>query len=237
MAKNELRFGVQDDQGRRAATWKLWTPAKGGYSDVYLACRSLGGVLKTSLHESGKWHIAYSKEAFEEHVEGAIPRFEDRFVEKWPRPADLHAGITLAYRIVTPAASSTIAITDANTKGVTWIPNAPKGKATEIAVFITEPHTKTTDWPGKRGMGTLFIGSIELANGSTVWAVYHFVDMPDLSSLGQRAGHYYKGRTKQDIDDALSKGMLRAIAYGSHEDGSRIIYDFAVERKPVPASV
>lgn len=101
MAQRSLRFSIRDGD-RRAATWKVWTEAGTGHSDVYLVCRALGGVLKTSLHESGNWHVSFSQEAFEDRVEGAIPSLSTRFVEKWARPSGLAPGVTLAYRIVTP---------------------------------------------------------------------------------------------------------------------------------------
>lgn len=62
MAKRSLRFGIHDGFTRRAATWKVWTETANGNSDVYLACRALGGSLKASLHQSGSWHIAIRQE-------------------------------------------------------------------------------------------------------------------------------------------------------------------------------
>ena len=72
MPQRAIRFAVREGDCR-SATWKLWTESGVGKSDLYLVCRSLGGSLKTSLHESGRWHVAYSKETFEEKVKG-MPR-------------------------------------------------------------------------------------------------------------------------------------------------------------------
>ncbi len=225
MTQRALRFGIHDGAGRRAATWKLWTEAAGGKSEVYLACRSLGGTLKTSLHESGKWHIAYSQRAFEERVKGAIPQFEDRYIEKWPRPSELAPGITLAFRIVTPWSAVTNLIEGSNSQGVTWLPNAPEPKATEIDILMTKPTAPVTGWPGNPSMGTSLIGSIPLENGETVWAVYWVVDMPDFTSLGKGTGRFYKGRSEKDLD---SEG-LRALGFGTGPDGSRVMYDWPVQ--------
>lgn len=82
MADRALRFGVSNGIDRRAATWKLWTEPKDGKFDVYLACRALGGSLKTSMHQSGQWHVAYSKETFETKVKGAIAQQEKWKVEE-----------------------------------------------------------------------------------------------------------------------------------------------------------
>ena len=224
MTQRALRFGIHDGAGRRAATWKLWTEAAGGKSEVYLACRSLGGTLKASLHESSKWHIAYSQRAFVERVRGAIPQVEDRYIEKWPRPSELAPGITLAFRIVTPWSAVTNLIEGSDSKRVTWLPNAPEPRATEIDILMTKPTTPVTGWPGRSSMGTSLIGSIPLENGETVWAMYWVVDTPDFTSLSDGTGGFYKGRCKKDL---ASEG-LRALVFGTEPDGSRVMYDCAV---------
>jgi len=110
MAEWSIRFGITDGEGHCASTWKLWTDKGMGKSDVYLTCRALGGKLKTSLHDSGSWHIAYTPNTFKEKVEGAVAKQRDRFIEKWPRPKPIAKGVTLAYRIVTPWSSVTSSI-------------------------------------------------------------------------------------------------------------------------------
>jgi hypothetical protein len=225
MSQRALRFGIHDGAGRRAATWKLWTEAGGGKSEVYVSCRALGGTLKASLHQSGKWHIAYSQRTVEEYVKGAIPKFQDRYIEKWPRPSELAPGITLAFRIVTPWSAVTKPIEGCNVKGVTWLPNAPEQKATEIDILFTKPTTRVNGWPGKRSMRTSLIGSIPLENGETVWAVHWVVDMPDFTKLGKGSGRFFKGRSGKDLE---SKG-LGVLVFGTEPDGSRVTYDCAVQ--------
>lgn len=224
MAECSIRFGITDGEGHRASTWKLWT--KTGVSDVYLACRALGGKLKASLHESGSWHIAYTQKTFKEKVEGAAKQ-SDRFIEKWPRPKPIAKGVTLAYRIVTPWSSVTSSIGEM--KGnIIWIPNAPKPKATEIDVIITARNTSVTGCPGKRSMGTSLVGSFQLENGETVWVVHRVIDMPDLSSLTKGNVHFYKGMGPQDLES----DKLRALVFGHEQNGSRVIYDCVVRREP-----
>jgi hypothetical protein len=185
----------------------------------------LGGSLKVSLHQSGNWHIAYSPQTFEEKVEGAIPKFADRFIEKWPRPPEIAPGITLAFRIVTPWSAVTHPIQESDLTGIIWLPNAPEPKATEIDVFLVKPTTPVSGWPGKRSVGTSLIGSIPLESGETAWAVYWVVPMPDLSKVSKGVGQFYKGASEKDLE---GQG-LRAIVYGAEPDGSRVVYDCAVE--------
>ena len=191
-AARELRFGIRDGQ-KRAATWKTWTESPGGRSELYIGSRHLSGQLKASLHDSGEWHIAYSEGFFQARVAGTGPA--DRFVTRWTRPAALQPGVTLAFRIVTPALAVTSPISPSDETKLCWIPNAPTGKATEIDVILTAPGALTTAWPGQRSMGTQLAGSVQLANGDMAWVVHWVVAMPDLSGIGggQVAATFYRG--------------------------------------------
>jgi hypothetical protein len=230
MAQESLRFGVHDGKDRRAATWKLWTERGGGNSELYLTNRSLGGTIKVSLHQSGEWHIAYTKEVFEEQVKGAIPGSEDHFIEKWPRPPEISPGVTLAFRIVTLYSAVTSSKNTGDYEKVKWIPNASsESKATEIDIIITKAEIPVTEWPGKRSMGTSLIDSFQLENQDTVWVVYREIDIPDLSRVVRGTGWFYRGRNKGD----LKTDGLRAIMFWTESDGSRVIYDCGVENSSV----
>lgn len=227
MPQRSLRFGIHDGAGNRAATWKLWTEIGGGNSELYLSNRSLGGTLKASLHQSGNWHIAYSQKKYEEQVKGAMPKFKDRFIEKWPRPQEIAPGVTLAFRIVTPYSAVTNSQDHGSYAKVKWIDNAPKPRATEVDILITKPATKVSGWPGKRSMETSLIGSFQLENGETVWAVYWVVDIPDFPNADKGVGIFYKGKKEKDLET----DGLRALVVGTEPDGSRVIYDCAVQNK------
>lgn len=227
MPEIALRFGVSNGAGLRGATWKLWTITTGGKFDVYLACRALGSALKTSLHQSGQWHIAYSAETFENQVKGAIPQQNKRFIETWPRPREVAPGLTLAYLIVTPSAAVTTPIDPAYDKKITWIPNPSATEATEIAILISKPNVKCEpgDWPAKNSMGMQLIGTFQLANGETVWAIWRHIKQPEFKTAGPGVGQFYKGKSKKDFEGA----ELRAIAFGENEGGARVMYDTIVQ--------
>jgi hypothetical protein len=89
MPREELRFGIAAVGGFRAATWKLWTEGADEKVELYLACRALGGHLKTSLHASGKWRTAYTPGTFESAVKDLLPEGSDRVLVRWPRPAPM----------------------------------------------------------------------------------------------------------------------------------------------------
>jgi hypothetical protein len=218
-----IRFGISDGNFR-ASTWKLWTPAR--KFDVYLACRELGGELKASLHESGQWHVAYSKTFFDEKLVGSEPQTQQsRFIQDWWRPKPISADITLAYRILTPHSAVTIPITAADKK-LSWIPNCHPSRATQIAVFIISSATSdVSGWPGE-DHGAKPVENYNLPNGESVWVVYKDIKMPDLSATRAGPLQFFNGKDKED----LKPGNLRAVIFGDAPDGSRLIYDCLVQR-------
>jgi len=56
--RNTLRFQVTAADGRCSDVWRAWSDG----NNVYLAPRMKGGEFKISLHESGKWRFAFTKE-------------------------------------------------------------------------------------------------------------------------------------------------------------------------------
>jgi hypothetical protein len=170
--------------------------------------------------------VAYSQKAFERDVEGAIPSKHDRFLEKWPRPRPIAAGVTLAFRIVTPCSAVTSPMGAADRNAI-WLPKRPPQRATEIDIMVISPTTPVSGWPGKNTMGTTPVGSYKLENGESVRVVYWVVDMPNLATATQGTGRFYRGRSKED----LQSDILRALVFGKEPDGSRVIDDCAVMGK------
>lgn len=226
MPQKSVRFGVGSSESLHGATWKLWTETSGGHSEIYLACRALGGELKVSLHQSGKWHVAFDANTFEDKVEGSVPSLTSRFVEKWPQPPEIAEGVTLAFRIVTPETAVSSNSKVKNPNKVIWVAPPSKAKAIEIYILITAPHAKIPDWPGKDSVGTELIGSFQLNNGNTVWAVSKIIDCPDFSKIGKGTGHFFKGKSKVDLKESDN---LKALAFGDNQDGSKVIYDVTVK--------
>lgn len=218
-----MRFGIADGSGRRASTWKCWTQTTAGKpeEDVYLLCRSLGGALKASLHQSGEWHIAYSREFFADNPDAFADRPSGRFIDKW-RPSEIAPGVILAFRIITPFSAVNTPIGSMK-KYVVWIPAPPPDSAIEIDIFIMSAHTLVSSWPGKNSMNTKLIDSMLLDSGETIWVVYRVIDCPNFGNLKGTA-RYFKGRSKDD----LRGKELRIIAFKREQDGSRTILDSAL---------
>jgi len=223
MASRSLRYGVRREIDLSSATWTVATP-KNVKSDVYLFCRPLRGTLKASMHESGRWHVAFSPEVYKKESNSAAATLKDRFIEKWPRPREIGKGCTLAFKIVIPHWAVTSPINDKEAAKITWIANAPRTKATEIYVLLTHGGSSSSEWPAKRSMGTKLIGTLAMNNGETLWVVYREVDMPDIPESINISPHYFKGQNKSDI-----RPGSKVLMFGIDPDGSRVIFDLTIK--------
>jgi hypothetical protein len=132
-----VRFAVGGPDEPRSLVWRIWTGK--GTSDLYISGRLQGGDWKVSLHESGDWRFALSREYAEARG------MEDRLREQWERPQPLYGGITSAFNIIVPSADLALPREplpeDAkkHLKNVTWVRPAPEGYATHFIAMYTEP--------------------------------------------------------------------------------------------------
>lgn len=228
MGQKSIRFGVANNAGQRGATWKCWTETGKGKNDIYLTCRELGGTLKASMHESGRWHIAFEKKFYEDKSHLFDSTRRKRFLDKWPRPSEIAPGITLAFRIIVPVLSVSVPINSSGRPPIVWIPSASKERrAVEVAVLITFYNVKISNWPGKQSMGTKLVGTFTLENEDSVWVVYREIDQPH---LGTRTGKVTWFKPKEEVN--LEDPNLRMIVFGHDpKNGSRWMMEFRPRQK------
>src|SRR5664279_4401308 len=65
--------------GERSSVWRIWANKRS--SDVYVAARTIAGVQRFSLHQSGVWRYAWTASAAQDHV----PEDQDRVIDRWQR--------------------------------------------------------------------------------------------------------------------------------------------------------
>jgi hypothetical protein len=219
MPEHSLRFGVVGQPGYRAETWKCWTNQGAGKRDVYVACRALGNALKLSLHESGRWQIAFDSQQFSQMFDGANAP-PDRFMGKWEKPAPLASDLTLACRIHIPWHATTIPDPSPDSK-VHWIECAPRGQSVEVAVFLLERPPDKSDWPGRDSMQTKLVGQLPLDGGGSVCIVYHTCPAIEQALPPISAPRYFKGKGEEHL---LAEAN-RALMWGASNDGSIIFQE------------
>ena len=215
---SELRFGVRAVSGRCAATWRVWNTG-GSASDVYLACRSIGGHVKASLHQSGSWHVAVSKHSFDTAFRGTRP--STRFADKWARPSELRPGFTHAYSIVVPWFSATSRLPANGDAGVIWVPPASEGRAVEFSVLLTAEPAAPGQWPGQRSMNTELVGTFPLPSGEHVWVVWNTQKFGAIPPLAATAQALFVGSPRR----LLPPQDRREVRFAHTPAGLRAIYD------------
>jgi len=186
-----------------------------------VACREVGGAIKASLHESGAWHVAYTREFYGTKFPDEKKGEQGRFIEQWEAPSVLAPGVSLALRVVTPWQA--VATPAGIVPDIVAVPKPPEGRAIEFAVFLLSPGMANDGWPGMRSMGTAPVGDYLLENGSRVWVVWHEIAAPKIA-LPAGPGQFFKGKSTSD----LKSDGLRLIVLGKEPDGSRALYDYKV---------
>jgi len=169
-----VRFGVYDDPTKkRSTTWRVWVSNSktSPKSDVYIAARPLGKYQKISLHESGDWRDAFLTEGIAINVPTIGKPRTSRIIRKWTEPAQVGAGVILAYRIVIP--TSELRKFGNKDEEVTWILAPEEDFITEFDIVFTEPDAKVTGWPGKN-VGTKLIDKSLLPNKRILWILYRY---------------------------------------------------------------
>ena len=82
-SKNKIKFAVGSTTEYFSAPWILWSQK----NNVYLAATDQSGTIKLSLHESGRWRFAFTKESGIN-----AQNSEDRVIERYVRPEEFSRG-------------------------------------------------------------------------------------------------------------------------------------------------
>ena len=212
MPEQAIRFGVADSSTKRhAETWNCLSPGK---REVYVFCRAFGDVLKLSLHESGRWHMAFDSKKFPAMFDGGQAPGH-RFTGNWDRPAPIIQGLTVACHIYTPWDAVTIQEAELEKK-VTWIAPPPSGESVEVTIFLSDHALPPDSWPARKSMKTKLVGSFKLGDGGEVWIVHRCIPSPEVKPLTLPSPKYFRGKGEADV----LAGGNRMLGWGRRDDGS-----------------
>lgn len=210
-----IRIGVKNDADQKSAVWRIWT-AKAPKYDIYIAARNIAGEFKVSLHETGDWRAAITKQYAEKLFDDSVNIPNERILDKWERPKALTKDLTLAYRIIVP--NSDLEEGPSYTKKIEWIAPKFENNNTEILLFLTKPTYKSEDWPGKK-LGAKLVANYKLANNETLWIVYINIEMSKKfeTTLKQMRKNLVKSLPKRiQLKNLIKSGRPRII-YGTND--------------------
>lgn len=121
----KYRVAVGAATGPQSGVWRFWT----WNDDVYVALRSIGHVLKVSLHQSGVWQAGLTSEAPRARNIDPSTRSWDR----WRRPPEFAMGTVKAFQIIIPSSEVTWPRVIQPAQGkVEWLPRPPEGYCTYV---------------------------------------------------------------------------------------------------------
>ena len=198
--------------GRRSEVWRIWANPKS--FDVYVAARSVAGIQKFSLHESGQWRYAFTDQA-----EGWVPEGADRALDKWERrSADEGFLAALAIEI---RGRDVVEFPDATKPGdVIWIDPPPETHYVSIRLSFLTPDVGV-----HHELGGSPLAVIGLVNDSALIIAYQVEPiLPDRWEKVEEARRAaLKAIRFPDVDPSR-----RLAIFSNGENGIRYVFDTAV---------
>lgn len=158
-SEQAIRFGVQLPNGLPIANWRFWTHG----NEVYLAARNFARAWKVSLHSSGKWRIAETRQLKRDTQ-------KDRVIARWQRPAATR-GWTESLAVLVPwvAVDAPLGVPIVPGSGDTsWFPAPPNGSRRIFKVMFSAPHIDPENVVTEKA-DDVVVARFRLPNGETVW--------------------------------------------------------------------
>ncbi len=157
-SRGVIRFAVGTPKTYLSAVWRLWVQK----NDIYLSTRYESGLYKFSLHQSGKWRLAYTKESgLKAH------NSSDRVMGRWSKPPELN-GITRGTSIFVPyVKASNLFERDPTdiTPDTIWVTQPNLDCKITFALLIIKEFV---DINSILGVGVNFLGALTLENRDRV---------------------------------------------------------------------
>ncbi len=217
MKHEAIRFAVGEPLGRRSGVWRVWHSGE----DVYVMARSLAGVIKASLHESGDCVAGFTSEfAPQARALGMLAHGASRQTISWAR-RPLNEALSLLLRIAFPESGlAPLGDPKLGSKATTWIPSPPVGQIAEVSFLVGAPGIVFPTWPGSNSMGTQLIGRFILSSGEFLHIVWRHTNEAgmdgQLAEWRARGNAEAKKRLTPEV--ARQEGHLRMIIFGHDND-------------------
>lgn len=137
MAKTKtVRFAAGKPDEPFSGLWRLVASK----NEVYIGASGQSmGIFKMSLHQSGVWVLAATKQS------GAVFQNGNRRAKQWNRPLEHVKGVTRGPSILVPRTTlgSRTLIEKEKSKKAVWIESPGEGELVEFSVYFVRENTKT----------------------------------------------------------------------------------------------
>lgn len=154
-----VRIGLEENGKPFSSAWRFWNTN----NDVYVGTRNLAGRYKLSLHASGEWITAFTKES------GVVNANDQRQVTQGARPHPVGPGWTEAPFVSIPRIDEKHdrPPPEARDPKVTWLP-APRIGHVVLLGLLYSAHGELRPAEAS-GQDIREVGYLDLANGERVW--------------------------------------------------------------------
>jgi hypothetical protein len=192
-----------------------------------------GGEFKMSLHESGKWRFAFTKQHAE--LMGRLGTWgADRKVEALDRPPQHATGFTRAVWMYFPDSELRLPTAEQEKPElVVQVPGPPEGGLCVVNLIFTTPRSRFTeiDPPPGASWGPKALAAWRLPNGETLWIV-HF-ELAGLRGLDHEAEQFRVDLASAKKLDNRSPGRVndpsgRIMVAGTNDQGWFCVIDAVV---------
>jgi len=163
MTSNDaVRVAFGSPEAPLSGAWRFWVNG----SDVYLSIREQGGIWKMSLHESGEWFWAFTRESGIKVTD----RPDTRRGKEWTRAPEFKPGWVLAAAISVPRADDKhdLPVLDGVHKfdSVIWLEEPEIGWEVQLVLlFAADQEADPERDLGESGA----IVKFDLDNGEALW--------------------------------------------------------------------
>lgn len=197
--RDVVRVGLESEGKPFSSAWRFWNTK----DDVYVATRNLAGRYKLSLHASGRWITAFTKES------GIVDAQDQRRLSEGARPRPVGPGWTEAPFISIPRIDGKhdLPPPEGLDPKVTWLPAPKIGHVVLLGLLYSE-HGPTR--PGEAsGQDIRDVGHLDLPNGERVWITRSEKPLAEDAIEGLReireplSVHLMPGATLGDIGGSL----------------------------------
>lgn len=219
------RFAVGDPSGRRSSIWRFWAGRKS--PDLYIAARSVAGLVKASLHASGARHVALTSQFATRQRKKEEADRASRYFQQWNASVAIGQSCSLEFQVCLPTQHlRPFGEHDRSDSEVVWIPAAPPEHMIQVCVLFG-PKTETVSWPGSKQAGTALVSQGRLSDAKRVWLVSRILPSAMFSNAD------YAQKHMASIAEDLAKQRIapnethRVVAIFQDDVGCRGFAEFA----------
>jgi hypothetical protein len=221
----EIRVGVGSAEGPRSSVWRVW--ANPNSDDVYLANRDTAAFEKISLHSSGKWRLAFTREA----SSLIVPTGQDRSIDKWRRPDEIAVGLTLACQIWIPGTEvASIGVPRGKRKSlasIIWLPKPSVGEAIGLHIALWRPNQGVARLTGSAPVGAFFVNNRDGGmEACLVFASRMTMTSDHEARVAEDKRRVMEAAQARGVDTSLPG--LRAHTFGLDGNGHRVHWDLCL---------